>query len=152
MNESTLVGKYLLRIMGLDMGSHTIGVAVSDELALTAQAEETIYRESREKDLKAIADLVQKFDVTKIVVGLPLNMSGTLGIEGKKVLEFVKEMRQVLTVPITTWDERLSTVQASRTLLEADLSRKKRKRVIDKLAATLILQSYLDAERIRKTS
>ncbi len=138
--------------MGLDMGSHTIGVAVSDELALTAQAEETIYRESREKDLKAIADLVQKFDVTKIVVGLPLNMSGTLGIEGKKVLEFVKEMRQVLTVPITTWDERLSTVQASRTLLEADLSRKKRKRVIDKLAATLILQSYLDAERIRKTS
>ncbi len=79
-------------------------------------------------------------------------MSGDLGVEARKVLEFVEEMRRVLSIPITTWDERLSTVQAGRALLEADLSRKKRKGVIDKLAATLILQSYLDAEQTPEIS
>lgn len=138
--------------MALDMGSRTIGVAMSDELGLTAHAAETIHREGLEKDLETIADLVGRFHVVRIVVGLPLNMTGTLGGEAKKVLRFVEEMRKVLSVSITTWDERLSTVQAKRTLLEADLSRKKRKKVIDKLAATLILQSYLDAERNREFS
>ncbi len=137
-----------MRVMGLDMGSKIIGVAVSDELGLTAQARKTIRRESLETDLEAIADLVQRFDVGKIVVGLPINMSGTLGVEARKVLEFVEDMRRVLPVSITTWDERLSTVQAQRVLLEAGLSRKKRKQVIDKTAATLILQSYLDAEQV----
>lgn len=138
--------------MALDMGSKNIGVAMSDELGLTAHATERIHRESLGKDLEAIADLVRRFSVSKIVVGLPLNMTGALGVEAKKVLEFVEEMRRVLSVSITTWDERLSTVQARRALLEADLSRKKRKKVIDKLAATLILQSYLDAERTRAFS
>lgn len=141
-----------MRIMALDMGSKTIGVALSDELGLTAHAKQTIRRETLTTDLETIADLVGEFHVSKIVVGLPLTMSGDLGVEARKVLEFVEEMRRVLSIPITTWDERLSTVQAGRALLEADLSRKKRKRVIDKLAATLILQNYLDAEETPEIS
>lgn len=141
-----------MRIMGLDMGSKTIGVAVSDELGLIANARETIHRQDMEKDLEAIADLVRRLDVARIVVGLPVNMTGSLGVEAKKVLQFVEDMRQALPVSITTWDERLSTVQARRVLLEAGLSRKKRKKVIDRTAATVILQTYLDAERIRESS
>lgn len=138
--------------MGLDLGSKTIGVAVSDELGLIAHARETIYRQNIEEDLEAIADLVRRLHVVKIVVGLPVNMTGTLGVEAKKVIQFVENMRRALPVSITTWDERLSTVQARRVLLEAGLSRKKRKKVIDKTAATVILQTYLDAERIRESS
>lgn len=141
-----------MRIMGLDMGSKTIGVAVSDELGLIAHARETIHRQDMEKDLEAIADLVRRLDVARIVVGLPVNMTGSLGVEAKKVLQFVEDMRRALPVSITTWDERLSTVQARRVLLEAGLSRKKRKKVIDRTAATVILQTYLDAERIRESS
>lgn len=138
--------------MGLDMGSKNIGVAVSDELGFIAHATETIHRQSIEKDIEAIGDLVRRYNVARIVVGLPINMTGTLGVEARRVLEFVEDMRRALSVSITTWDERLSTVQARRVLLEADLSRKKRKKVIDKIAATLILQSYLDAEQIRESS
>lgn len=138
--------------MGLDLGSKTIGVAVSDELGLLAHGRETIHRQDTEKDLEAIADLVRRLDVVRIVVGLPVNMTGTLGVEAKKVLEFVEELRRTLSVSITTWDERLSTVQANRVLLEAGLPRKKRKKVIDKTAARVILQTYLDAERNRESS
>ena len=138
--------------MGLDMGSKNIGVAVSDELGFIAHATETIHRQSIEKDLEAIGDIVRRYNVARIVVGLPINMNGTLGVEARRVLEFVEDMKRALSVSITTWDERLSTVQARRVLLKADLSRKKRKKVIDKIAATLILQSYLDAEQIRESS
>ena len=138
-----------MRIMGLDMGSKTIGVAVSDELCLIAHGKETIHRQSLNKDLETIAELTRRFDVTRIVVGLPVNMTGTVGVEAKKVLQFVDDMRRTLSASVITWDERLSTVQAERVLLEAGLSRKKRKKVIDKTAATVILQTYLDAERIR---
>ncbi|MBW2057402.1 MAG: Holliday junction resolvase RuvX [Deltaproteobacteria bacterium] len=141
-----------MRVMGLDLGSKTIGVAVSDELGLIAHGEKTIRRQSTEKDLEAIADLVRRLGIVRVVVGLPVNMTGTLGVEAKKVLQFVAAMRDALSVSITTWDERLSTVQAARVLLEAGLSRKKRKKVIDKAAATVILQAYLDAERIRESS
>jgi putative Holliday junction resolvase len=135
--------------MGLDMGSKTIGVAMSDELCLIAHGKETIHRQSMNKDLETIAELTRRFDVTRIVVGLPVNMTGTVGVEAKKVLQFVEDMRRALSVSVITWDERLSTVQANRVLLEAGLSRKKRKKVIDKTAATVILQTYLDAERNR---
>jgi len=133
------------------MGSKTIGVALSDETGLIASGMKTIHRQTTEEDLEALADLVWRFNVGKVVVGLPINMTGTLGLEAKKVLQFVEEMRAALSVSVTTWDERLSTVQARRVLVEAGLSRKKRKKVIDKTAATLILQSYLDAERIRES-
>jgi len=141
-----------LRVMGLDMGSKTIGVALSDELGIVANGMGTISRQGTDRDLKTLADLVSKYEVRQIVVGLPIRMAGTVGIEGKKVLQFVEKMKRSLSVPITTWDERLTTVQAQRVLLEAGLSRKKRKKVIDKTAATLILQSYLDAEQTRASS
>ncbi len=147
-----LYGDKSLKIMGLDLGSKTIGVAVSDELGLLAHARETIHRENTEKDLEAIGDLAKKLDVVRIVVGLPINMTGTLGEEAKKVLQFVENMRRTLSISVTTWDERLSTVQAERVLLESGLSRKKRKKVIDRTAARVILQTYLDAERIRESS
>jgi putative Holliday junction resolvase len=147
-----LGGRVPVRIMGLDMGSKTIGVALSDESGLIAHGLETIHRKNLEKDLTAIANLAERFNVASIVVGLPINMTGTLGPEAQRILQFVEEMRRGLSIHVTTWDERLSTVQAERVLLEAGLSRKKRKKVIDKTAATVILQSYLDAEHTRESS
>ena len=136
-----------MRTMGLDIGSHTIGVAVSDELGITAQGLKTLRRKSMEDDFKEIVTLVHQFEVNKIVVGLPKNMNGTLGRQAEIVLQWVKALNEKIQVPIVTWDERLSTVGASKVLLEADLSRRKRKKVIDKLAAVLILQGFLDQSR-----
>jgi putative Holliday junction resolvase len=133
--------------MGLDLGSHTIGVAISDELGITAQGLKTLRRKSMEEDLKEIATLVHQFEINKIVVGLPKNMDGTLGKQAETVLNWVKALNEKIQVPIVTWDERLSTVGASKVLLEADVSRRKRKKVIDKLAAVLILQGFLDQSR-----
>jgi putative holliday junction resolvase len=136
-----------MRIMGLDLGSRTIGVAVSDELGLTAQGIKTLWRKSKQDDMKEILLLVSEFGVEKIVLGLPRNMDGSLGPQAEKALEWAKLMEETTHLPVETWDERLTTVGASRILLEADLSRKRRKGVIDKLAAVLILQGYLDHTR-----
>lgn len=133
--------------MGLDLGSRTIGVAISDELGVTAQGVKTIRRKSKEEDLKEILTLIAQLAVEQIVVGLPKNMDGTLGNQAEKVLRWVELLQSRVTVPVTTWDERLTTVGATRVLLEADLSRKKRREVIDKLAAVLILQGFLDQIR-----
>jgi len=133
--------------MGLDVGSRTIGVAVGDELGLTAQPLKTIRRKSKQEDVKAIKEIMAEFDIAKIVVGLPKNMDGTLGKQAETTFRWIKDVQKELKVPMITWDERLSTVGASRVLLEADLSREKRKKVIDKLAAVLILQGYLDKTR-----
>jgi putative Holliday junction resolvase len=139
--------KNLMRIMGLDVGTRTIGMAISDELGLTAQGLKTLIRKSMEEDLKEISTVINQFEITKIVVGLPKNMNGTLGSQAEAVLKWVEILKDRIRVPVVTWDERLSTVGASRVLLEADLSRRKRKKVIDKLAAVLILQGYLDQNR-----
>jgi putative Holliday junction resolvase len=139
--------KNLVRTMGLDIGSHTIGVAVSDELGITAQGLKTLKRKSMEEDLKEIAAIVHQYEINKIVVGLPKNMDGTLGKQAEIVLQWIKTLNEKIQVPIVTWDERLSTVGATKALLEADLSRRKRKKVIDKLAAVLILQGFLDQSR-----
>jgi len=136
-----------MRIMGLDLGSRTIGVAISDELGVTAQGVKTIRRKSKEEDLKEILSLIAQLAVEQIVVGLPKNMDGTLGEQAEKVLRWVELLQSRVTVPVMTWDERLTTVGATRVLLEADLSRKKRREVIDKLAAVLILQGFLDQIR-----
>lgn len=133
--------------MGLDLGSRTIGVAISDELGVTAQGVKTIRRKSKEEDLKEILTLIAQLAVEEIVVGLPKNMDGTLGNRAEKVLRWVELLQSRVTLPVTTWDERLTTVGATRVLLEADLSRKKRREVIDKLAAVLILQGFLDQIR-----
>ena len=137
----------LMRIMGLDVGTRTIGMAVSDELGLTAQGLKTLKRKSMEEDLQEIATIIGQFEINKIVVGLPKNMNGTLGKQAEIVFKWIEVLKDKTHVPVVTWDERLSTVGASKVLLEADLSRKKRKKVIDKLAAVLILQGYLDHSR-----
>ncbi len=138
-----------MRIMGLDVGSRTIGVAISDELGITAQGLKTIRRKSFAEDIGELIRIIQQFDVKKVVVGLPRNMDGTIGKQAEMIFQWIKSLQEKITLPVVTWDERLSTVGASKILLEADLSRQKRKGVIDKLAAVLILQGYLDRMRNR---
>ena len=138
-----------MRILGLDFGSKTTGVAVSDPMGWTAQGLEIIRRQEEEHlkaTLKRIAEICEEYKVEKIVLGLPKNMNNTLGERGEKTLAFKEKLEARLHLPVETWDERLSTVAAENVLLEADMSRKKRKGVIDKLAATIILQNYLDAK------
>jgi putative Holliday junction resolvase len=136
-----------MRTMGLDIGTRNIGIAISDKLGIIAQGLKTLRRKSTEEDLTEIAAIVGQFEIEKIVVGLPKNMNGTLGEQAEIVLEWTKVLTDKIQLPVDTWDERLSTVGASKVLLEADLSRRKRKKVIDKLAAVLILQGYLDQSR-----
>ncbi|MGX7111435.1 Holliday junction resolvase RuvX [Gemella cuniculi] len=135
------------RIMGLDYGSKTIGVAVSDLLGLTAQGIETININEQIKDfkIKHLKELVKEYDVGTIVVGLPKNMDNSVGFRGEATLYFVDVLKnKIKNVEIILQDERLTTMGANRVLLEANVSRKKRKDVIDKMAAVLILQTYLD--------
>ena len=135
------------RIMGLDYGSKTIGVAVSDLLGLTAQGIETININEQIKDfkIKRIKELVNEHNVGKIIVGLPKNMDNSIGFRGEATLYFVEVLKKkIKSVEIILQDERLTTMGAERVLLEANVSRKKRKNVIDKMAAVLILQTYLD--------
>lgn len=134
------------RYMGLDVGDKTIGVAVSDLLLLTAQGVETIRRIGLKKDMARLKELIDQHAVTKIVVGLPKNMDNSLGPQGEKVLEFTEKLKNRTNVEIVFQDERLTTVSAERVLIEADVSRKNRKNLIDTVAATYILQSYLDKE------
>jgi putative holliday junction resolvase len=133
------------KILGLDLGSKTIGVAVSDDLRLTAQVLTTLQRTVLEEDLTAIRNLTEQYGVEEIVVGLPVNMDGTKGGAAQTAEAFIEHLRQALSIKITPWDERLSTVAAERILLEGDVSRRKRKKVIDRLAAAFILQGYLDS-------
>ena len=138
-----------MRILGLDFGTKTTGVAVSDPMGWTAQGLEIIRRQEDEHlkaTLNRIAQLCDEYKVEKIVLGLPKNMNNTLGERGEKTLLFKEKLENRLRIPVETWDERLSTVAAENVLLEADMSRKKRKNVIDKFAATIILQNYLDAK------
>lgn len=136
-----------MRIMSLDVGSRTIGIACSDALKLTAQGIETIRRTSLENDFHRLGELITEYEVTELVVGMPKNMNGTKGDRAEKTEAFVAKMQEVIKLPVTFWDERLSTVMAERSLIEADVSRKRRKAVIDKMAAVVILQGYLDRLR-----
>ncbi|HEY0826696.1 MAG TPA: Holliday junction resolvase RuvX [Bacilli bacterium] len=133
-----------MRIMGLDYGDRKIGIAVSDEMGWTGQGLEVLNRKSPQHDLDRIKDIIEQYGVTEIVVGLPKNMNATIGPRGEICIEFAQTLQQILNIPVHLWDERLTTVSANRTLIEGDVSRKKRKLVVDKLAASLILQGYLD--------
>ncbi|NLW40645.1 MAG: Holliday junction resolvase RuvX [Tissierellia bacterium] len=135
------------RIMGLDIGDKTIGVAISDPLLITAQGITTIKRESNKKDIDRLKDLIDEYNVNKIVIGLPKNMNNTIGPQGEKVLKFVDKLKGKIDINIVLEDERLTTVAAERVLLEGDVSRKNRKKHIDKVAATYILQNYLDRSK-----
>jgi putative pre-16S rRNA nuclease len=134
-----------MRIMGLDLGSKTIGVALSDPLTITAQTLTSIHRTTLAKDLETIWRLVEDHQVEELVVGLPINMDGSRGGAVDKVETFIEHLSARLTIKIIPWDERLSTVAAERILLEGDLSRAKRRKVIDRLSAAIILQGYLDS-------
>ena len=136
--------KKAMRIMGLDIGSHTIGIAISDELGITAQGLKTMTRKSNEEDFQEISKIINQFEIGKIVVGLHRNMNGSVGKQAERVLHWIRNLKEKIRLPVVTWDERLSTVEASKVLLEADLSRKKRKKAIDKLAAVIILQAYMN--------
>ena len=136
------------RYLGLDIGDRTIGIAVSYPLGLTAQGVETIRRKNLEKDLARLGELMEQYETRSLVSGYPKNMNGTEGDRCEVVKAFLEKVKkQYPDVEIALWDERLSTVAATRSLLEGDVSRKKRKKVIDKMAAVFILQGYLD--RIR---
>jgi putative Holliday junction resolvase len=138
------------RILGLDVGEKTIGIAMSDELKWTAQALMTLRREGKKKDFPALLELVAAHDVETVVIGLPKNMNNSLGEQAEKVLKFSRMLEGRLTksVNVELWDERLTTSAAEKTLLERNVSRKKRKNVIDTLAAVFILQGYLDAHSL----
>ena len=140
-----------MRIMALDVGSRTIGIACSDALLMTAQGIETIRRTSIENDFNRLRELISEYEVHELVVGMPKNMNGTKGDRAEKTEEFVEKMKAVIDLPVTFWDERLSTVMAERQLIAADVSRKKRKGVIDKMAAVVILQGYLDRLQFSKS-
>lgn len=135
------------RTMGLDVGDVRIGVAVSDLLGLTAQGIETYTRKDDAADMAHFKELAQRQDVERIVCGLPKNMNGTEGPQAEKVRAFAESLKEELALPLVFWDERLTTVSAERTLLEADMSRKKRRQVVDKIAAVVILQGYMDSVR-----
>ncbi|TCS94893.1 Holliday junction resolvase RuvX [Hazenella coriacea] len=134
------------RILGLDFGERRIGVAVSDSLGWTAQGVEVIDRKL-DNWYSHLDRLIAEYQIGEIVVGFPRNMNGTVGPKGEACQQWAKELEERYSLPVHLWDERLSTMAAERTLIDADVSRKKRKKVIDRLAASWILQGYLDAKR-----
>ena len=132
------------RLMGLDLGTKTIGVAISDGIRLTATPLETIRRKKFTLDAARICELISSHDIAGIILGLPLNMDGTEGPRAQSTRAFARNLGQKTSLPIAFWDERLSTAAVTRTLIEADVSRAKRAEVVDKLAASFILQGALD--------
>lgn len=134
-----------MRWLGLDYGDKKIGVALSDEFGWTAQGLEVISNKDAATVLAQIARIIEQYEVSVIVVGLPKNMNGSVGPRAEICITFANSLREAFNLPVHLWDERLTTVSAERTLIEADVSRKKRKLVIDKLAASLILQGYLNS-------
>ena len=139
----------MMRIMGLDYGSKTIGVAISDPLGLTAQGLEIIRREDENKlrkSLRRIEELISEYQVEEIVLGFPKNMNNTIGDRAQKSLELKEMLERRCGLPVIMWDERLTTVEANRTLMESGVRRENRSKYVDMIAAVFILQGYLDAK------
>lgn len=134
-----------MRIIGLDIGEKTIGIAICDPLGYTAQGITTIRRKGKKTDIEELKKLCSEYQVEEIIAGLPKNMNGTLGPQSEKIIKFCEFIKENLDLPLNYWDERLTTVAANRAMLEADMSRSKRKKIVDKVAATYILQGYLDS-------
>ncbi len=135
------------RIVGLDIGQKRIGIALSDLLGLTAQGVETYHRKNLEADYQYLVQFIKENDVGSMVVGLPKNMNNSLGFKAEEIQNFITGLTQKVDIPVFWVDERLTTVSAERMLVDADVSRKKRKNVVDKIAAVLILQLHLDKTR-----
>ena len=137
-----------MRVMGLDFGSKTVGVAISDPLGITAQPIEIVRRKSENKlrqTLARLEELIKEYQVTQLVLGLPKNMNNTLGERAEKSLEFKEMLERRTGLPVVMWDERLTTVEANRVLMESGVRREDRSRYVDEIAAVFILQSFLDA-------
>jgi putative holliday junction resolvase len=137
------------RILGLDVGSRTIGIAVSDPLGITAQGLETIRRQNKRTDFGHLAELIKNYQVAEIVVGYPLRMNGLEGTQSEKMQLFAEELRKKLKLPVHLVDERLTSAQANRVLRDSEMSIKRRGEVVDRLAAVLILQSWMDMKQNR---
>jgi putative Holliday junction resolvase len=138
------------RILALDFGSKTIGLAVSDELGLTAQGLPTLRRSNKQSDLHHLRRVIRQFGVSELVMGLPLRMSGSEGAQAEKVQAFAEELRRKFKLPVQLFDERLTSVQANRVLRETEMSIQRRAEVVDQLAAVLILQSFLECRKARQ--
>ena len=142
-----------MRVMGLDYGSTTVGVAISDPLGLTAQGVETIWRKQENKlrqTLARIEELISEYQVERIILGYPKNMNNTIGERALKSLEFKEKLEGRTGLPVVMWDERLTTAEAERTLMETGVRRENRKQYLDQMAAVLILQGYLDRISMNK--
>ena len=142
-----------MRVLGLDYGSKTVGVAVSDPLGLTAQGVETVWRKQENKlrrTLARIEEIISEYQVTEIVLGYPKNMNNTVGERAEKSLEFKEMLEKRTGLPVVMWDERLTTVAADKAMMEAGIRRENRKDYVDMIAATLILQGYLDRRNNEK--
>ena len=140
-----------LRILALDFGSKNIGLAVSDELGLTAQGLPTLRRSNKRNDLDHLRRVIRQFGIRELVLGLPLRMSGSEGVQAEKVHVFAEELRRKFKLPVHLFDERLTSVEANRVLRESEMSIQRRAEVVDQLAAVLILQSFLEFRKARQT-
>ena len=138
-----------MRILGLDYGSNRIGVAVCDELGMTAQGLATITRKNRRQTLEEIATFIRTYNAEKIVIGYPIRLDGSEGIQCEKIDTFASILESTFSLPVIKWDETLSTKEAEEILARANVARKKRRNIVDKLAASLILQCYLDTQKRR---
>jgi putative Holliday junction resolvase len=136
-----------MRILALDVGTKTIGVAVSDELGIAAHGVTTIKRVGVKRDIEALRRIINQYNPSEILVGVPYNIDGTVGKRGQDILRFAERIKKAFSLPVEFSDESFSTVDAEKMLIEADIGRKKRKRVIDKMAAVFILQWYLENKR-----
>ena len=137
------------RILALDVGSRRIGLAVSDPLGITAQGLDTLYRKNKRTDFEHLERVIRDYAVRELVVGLPLRMSGAEGTQSVKMTAFAEELRKRFQLPVHLWDERLTSAEAHRILREAELSIEKRKHAVDRMAAVLILQNFLESRRVR---
>ncbi len=139
-----------MRTVALDVGQKTVGIASTDELGITASPRETLRRDGTE--FQRLVRLVEQEGVGEIVVGLPISLNGTLGPMAQEVLRFVELLRGRVTIPVVTWDERLTTAEAEKMLISADMRRSKRRQIIDQIAATIILQSYMRSQALKRES
>jgi putative Holliday junction resolvase len=140
------------RVLGLDVGSRTIGMAISDPLGITAQGLPTIRRKNKRLDFEQLGNVLRQYQVAEIVVGYPLRLSGNEGTQSQKMQQFAVELRNRFGLPVHLWDERLTSSQANRILREAELSIKKRGEAVDRMAAVLILQSWMEARKSGSSS
>ena|SRR3989338_1081338 len=138
------------RILGLDIGDVRIGVAISDELEITAQKLQVIQRKYIEKDTDIIKEIIESNDIDTVIVGLPKMLNGTIGIQAQKVIDFTNILKSKITAPFIFWDERLTTSEVNKMLINANVRRSKRREVADILSAQLILQGYLDRKRAER--